>query len=418
MSTEKWDVNYMRVYEQLSKYKLNDNYKRKGTKCFFDESRKILVQATPEEKVRQQIIMYLQKELKVPKSMIDTEVNLKDFGVKSRKRIDITIDEIREDGYKYAVAIIECKSNEVSLTSKVFAQVAEYADEIGVNYVFITNGIEMIAFYYSEKDKQYHRLKNIPNYEEIIQRKTKNTDFDKDEKIYRIPFNKLFDIKYIEKNDDFYMIGEDTPDKFKPFIMNLGQCFLDTKEKFLLGDYDKISVVEDCGIRSMSYGNASGGTFDTLYRTILIEDGDGNNQLISFCVISCMKCNNHPIWGNSTGKSVLVVSIDNFEKSHSSLQLNMNKFLGMVDNEVTIKHNGSIAVGNIGSGKQSELKKFIKREYPELINESGEIVLGKIKNDKLLYINQEEMQELIINLIKYALVRDEYRDYLKQLNKK
>lgn len=57
--------------------------------------------------------MYLQKELKVPKSMIDTEVNLKYFGVKSRKRIDITIDEIREDGDKYTVAILECKSNEV-----------------------------------------------------------------------------------------------------------------------------------------------------------------------------------------------------------------------------------------------------------------------------------------------------------------
>lgn len=220
----------------------------------------------------------------------------------------------------------------------------------------------MIAFYYSEKDKQYHRLRNIPNYEEIIQRKTKDTDFHKDEKIYRIPFNKLFDIRYIEKNDEFYMIGEDTPDKFKPFIMNLGQCFLDTKEKFPPGEYGELSI---------------------------IEDKSGNNQLISFCVISCMKCNNDPIWGNSTGKSVLVVSIDNFEKSHNSLQLNMNKFLGMVDNEVTIKHNASIAVGKIGSGKQSELKKFIKREYPELINESDEIVLGKIKNDKLLYMNQK-----------------------------
>ena len=33
-------------------------------------------------------------------------------------------------------------------------------------------------------------------------------------------------------------------------------------------------------------------------------------------------------------------------------------------------------------------------------------------------MNQKEIQDLVINLIKYALVRDEYRDYLKQLNKK
>ena len=168
----------------------------------------------------------------------------------------------------------------------------------------------------------------------------------------------------------------------------------------------------------MSYGNASGGHYNTLYRTLIIEDSFGNNQLISFCVIASAKCNNDPLYGNSTGKSVPVVSIDDFNKSHNSLQLNMNKFLNIVDSTVTITHSGAIAIGNIGSGKISELKKFIKNKYPELLNDSDEIVLGKIKNNKLLYVNQPEVQNLIVNLIKYALVRDEYRDYVKKLHSK
>ena len=63
-------------------------------------------------------------------------------------------------------------------------------------------------------------------------------------------------------------------------------------------------------------------------------------------------------------------------------------------------------------------KQFIKNKYPELLNDSDEIVLGKIKNNKLLYVNQPEVQNLIVNLIKYALVRDEYRDYVKKSHSK
>lgn len=96
----------------------------------------------------------------------------------------------------------------------------------------------------------------------------------------------------------------------------------------------------------------------------------------------------------------------------------MNNFLNILDNSVTITHNGAIAVGNIGSGKISELKKFIRNKYPELLNDSNEIILGKIENNKLLYMDQIEIQRLIVNLIKYALVRDEYRDYVKKLHSK
>lgn len=407
----------MNIYKIVSKYKLNFNYKRNGIDCCFDESRKILVQKTPEEVVRQQTIKFLKYQLKVPEKMIDTEVNLKEYGLKSRKRIDIAINEIDQNNELYTVAIVECKSNNTSLTNKVFTQAAQYADELYVDYIFITNGIDMLAFHYNEDDKQYHKLKNLPTYDKIIQNKTKQSDYAEDFKINRTPYKKLF-TPDIDSYDKFYMIGQDTPNKLKPFIINLGECFLDDSRKFPQKNFDGIKVLEDCGLRYMNYGNASGGSYNALYRTLIIEDSFGNNQLISFCVVASVKCHNDPLYGNCTGKSVLIVAIDDFNKSHNSLQLNINNFLNILDNSVTITHNGAIAVGNIGSGKISELKKFIRNKYPELLNDSNEIILGKIENNKLLYMDQIEIQRLIINLIKYALVRDEYRDYVKKLHSK
>ena len=66
----------------------------------------------------------------------------------------------------------------------------------------------------------------------------------------------------------------------------------------------------------------------------------------------------------------------------------------------------------------SRPRRDIFDKYPELLNDSDEIVLGKVKNNKLLYMDQIEIQKLIINLIKYALVRDEYRNYIKKLHTK
>lgn len=407
----------MNIYKIVSKYKLNFNYKRNGIDCCFDESRKMLVQKTPEEVVRQQTIKFLKYQLKVPEKMIDTEVNLKEYGLKSRKRIDIAINEINQDDELHTVAIVECKSNNNLLTNKVFIQAAQYADELCVDYIFITNGIDMLAFHYNEDDNQYHKLKDLPTYDKIIQNKMKKSDYAEDFKINRTPYKKLF-TPDINSYDKFYMIGQDTPNKLKPFIINLGECFLDDSRKFPQKNFDGIKVLEDCGLRYMGYGNASGGSYSTLYRTLIIEDSFGNNQLISFCVIASVKCHNDPVYGNRTGKSVLIVSIDDFNKSHNSLQLDMNNFLNIVDNTVTITHNGAIAVGKIGSGKISELKKFIRNKYPELLTDSDKIILGKIENNKLLYMDQTEVHSLIVNLIKYALVRDEYRDYVKKLHSK
>ena len=47
------------------------------------------------------------------------------------------------------------------------------------------------------------------------------------------------------------------------------------------------------------------------------------------------------------------------------------------------------------------------------ILKNGKIYLGKVTNNRLLYLDDPEVAEFVENLISYALIRDKYREYLK-----
>ena len=74
-------------------------------------------------------------------------------------------------------------------------------------------------------------------------------------------------------------------------------------------------------------------------------------------------------------------------------------------------------MGNIGSGKASELKEHIAKTYPAILK-NGEIDLGTLRNEKLLYMDDHEVIGFVENLLSYALLRDEYREIVKCRSKK
>lgn len=397
----------MNIYNKFKKYTPTKVYKRNNIDCYLDSCRKKLIPVTPEETIRQQMIQFLIKELDVPQSMIDTEVILKKYGINSNERIDIVINERVADNLLESIALIECKSNITPLTTRVFEQAVKYADKCEINYIFISNGIEINAFHYNENEERYIPLLTLPTYNQMIHNGISQPDYVQEWNFERLHFDELSDIKSLDNNDMFYMLGEDTPDCLKPFIINLGECLLDTSHTLSQKDYGYFKLIEDYGVRYMSYGNASGGTWESFYRTFIIEDSHKNTQMISLSIIQSVK------GINRSGKSCLMVAIDDFDKSHHSLQLNLNKFLTQHKNEFNIVHNGAISIGNIGSGKISELIKLIKNECPELLDSHEKIHLGKIKTSKLMYIDDDDIENLIINLIKYAIIRDNYRKHEK-----
>jgi hypothetical protein len=82
------------------------------------------------------------------------------------------------------------------------------------------------------------------------------------------------------------------------------------------------------------------------------------------------------------------------------------------DSNIDFYHNGRIAVGNRGSGKIEELKELIMQRNPSLIT-NGRIFLGRMVNDRLWRLDDPEMIKLVVNLIYYSMIRDEYREIIK-----
>lgn len=160
----------------------------------------------------------------------------------------------------------------------------------------------------------------------------------------------------------------------------------------------------------LTYGNAGGGKFFAPYRSFLIEY-NGSTELVSFAFSTYGRT-------EKVGKIKTCMNIahDNEKKTHHALQLSFDDNVQVVNGIVTFYHSGRIAVGNQGSGKIEELRMFVAERYPKII-EGKRFNLGVLKNDHLWNIDQPDVIEVIVNCISYALIRDEYREYVKQRGK-
>lgn len=157
----------------------------------------------------------------------------------------------------------------------------------------------------------------------------------------------------------------------------------------------------------MSYGNAGGGYFGGPYRSFLIEY-KGNIEFISFAFSTYART-------EKTGivKTCLNIAHDDEKETHHALQLSFDDNIQVIGDKVTIYHSGRIAIGNKGSGKIDELRQFVAERYPKIID-GKRFNLGSLKNDYQWNIDQPDVTEVIVNLISYALIRDEYRVNIKQ----
>ena len=355
------------------KEKLPEIYNRDGKKCYLDPIRKRLILITPEEIVRQKWISFLKDKLSVPEQLISVEDHLSHYGVNSRRRADIIIKGNDDSGNQYPLCIVECKAPDVPLTESTQNQVFDYCDEIGADYAIMSNGYTTDCYKYNEKSNQYIRLSEIPTYREI---------------------------------DEF--ISDMTIPEIALPAYNLLECFLDYRVKMPTGDYGMFKLIQDYGVRILSYGNHSGGVFSGPYRSFLI-DVDGSTEIVSLAITTCYKSTSQDYI-----RTALCIAIDNEESSHHALQLVLDENLEVNDEICDFYHHGRIAIGNIGSGKISELRTFVEKYCPEMID-GKKFYLGTLTNDKLWRLDDPEVGHVIANLISYALIRDKYRKYKKSL---
>ena len=381
---------------KFMKSELPPIYKRNKQDAYLDPIRQKLILVTPEETVRQHAISYLINNLQVPKEMIRVEEPLSHYGVKSKGRADIVIDRYDEvnDVY-YSMAVIECKAPDVVLDEKAMNQMIDYADALTCDYCMMINGEEFLCCKF--ENNEYITIADFPSYEEMLNGKYKEISFG--EPPSRLKFNELED--GLEDYVDGGFIGENTPRQLALPMINFLECLLYIEHKFPVKKYNLFNLIEDYGVRFMTYGNASGGKFTRPYRSFLINYKD-NTEFVSISMSA---------YGD-IDKMGIHVAIDNEKLSHHSLQLVVEDNIEINGNRINFYHHGKITVANKGAAPIDGLRKLVVKEYPKIID--GDIFyLGSLTNNKLWNLDDPEVMNLVENLISYALIRDEYRAYVK-----
>ncbi len=399
----------------LSTTKLPNVYKRNGRECYLDPVRKKLIYVTPEETVRQKVISYLISALKVPANMLIVEEPLSHYGIKTNDRADIIIRSATKDDAIVPLAVIECKAETIDLDEKAFDQVLKYSDQLGTDYSVLTNGRNSFCYKYDYIKDEYIRIKELPVYADMMTGEYVAEPII--ELPQRLPFKKL-KLELLRafedamKNGCYNDISCYTPISLALPMFNLLEGLLDVRTKMPIGDYGLFRLVEDYGVRMLSYGNGSGGHFFGPYRSFIVEI-DGNTEFYSLGVSSYWKSG----WESKgkNPKTCICVAHDDEDTSHHALQLVVEDNAVVNEDEVKFYHHGRIAIGRMGSGKKTDLLRLVEQRYPKIISDDR-YYLGSIKNDHLLRLDEPDVMDLVVNLISYSIVRDEYRKKVKRVN--
>ncbi|RPG64199.1 MAG: type I restriction enzyme HsdR N-terminal domain-containing protein [Flammeovirgaceae bacterium TMED290] len=146
-------------HSNLLKYNLKIELNN-SKKYFFDKIRKKKVMLTPEEWVRQSIIMHLTSKLNYPEGLISLESLLKYN--KLTKRSDILVKS--RNGIENYL-LVECKSFKIKLNESHLSQVSIYNNVYSSKYVMITNGIDHFVISIKDESGDIKVLDKIPEYE-------------------------------------------------------------------------------------------------------------------------------------------------------------------------------------------------------------------------------------------------------------
>jgi hypothetical protein len=128
----------------------------------FDIVRKRYVVLTPEERVRQMILVFLIKDKEYPKSLLAVEKKIVLNTL--TKRCDIVVYDKQGE----ALMIVECKAPNIDITQEAFDQVARYNMKLKVKYLLVTNGLKHYCCFIDFEKSNYFFLEEIPEYYKMI----------------------------------------------------------------------------------------------------------------------------------------------------------------------------------------------------------------------------------------------------------
>ena len=137
------------------------NFRVKSTekgRAIFDQIRKKFVLLTPEEWVRQHVVLFLLSRKRIPHHLINIEKQFIIAG--TTKRYDII--SFNTDGSIHLV--VECKAPQIKIDQSVFDQIARYNLALKAEYLMVTNGMEHYFCTMDYENQTYHFISDLPEY--------------------------------------------------------------------------------------------------------------------------------------------------------------------------------------------------------------------------------------------------------------
>lgn len=127
----------------------------------YDQLRQKWIILTPEEWVRQNFTSFLIEHRGFSAGLMANEISISLNG--TTKRCD-TVVYNRE---LQPIAIVEYKEPKVTLTQKVFEQIARYNIVLQVKYLIVSNGLKHYCCEVDHLNNRYKFLQEIPVYQDI-----------------------------------------------------------------------------------------------------------------------------------------------------------------------------------------------------------------------------------------------------------
>lgn len=113
---------------------------------------------TPEEIVRQLLLLYLVEIKHYPKNRIAVEKQLDINGRKKRFDILVLNKEVEP------IVLIECKAPNVAISQLTFNQITQYNLTLKADLLIVTNGEMTFCCTMNHEEKTYDFLENIPGF--------------------------------------------------------------------------------------------------------------------------------------------------------------------------------------------------------------------------------------------------------------
>lgn len=383
-----YQFNYNTILSNEKKYAIK-KFHRGGKEVFLCLVRNIFTPATEEEIVRQSLLKELLVDSQIPKEFIKVEENMSHYYKGAKDRADIIIlHPETEDPW----ILFELKAPSVSIDQNTLDQAKKYQQILNCKFLCLFNQIN--EEWYISENREFRKIKKPKAIDDLLESKI---EYIIEEKFSRPSFEECHSDKIIKE----FMygrtaIGDRTPPHLHPFIVNFYSMLIEELNFITkIVELPEFSIIED-GIREATFGNASGGKYDGVYRYFILKFPNSENNILSIS-----------IFGAIAGHTSLNVAIDDYDKSHNSLQLQLDKNVIETNGKWFLYHDGKLTKGKQGSAKVSEVINFCKNYIPDMVK-SNRILIGSLPNNELF--NWVNAQHIIVNLIRYALVRDKFRN--------